>query len=243
MPLLETTRKNMTRAQSTLRHAGALFVASLLAACASKGPAPAATPAVPTTSVAQAEERLAAVTAERAAIESRHAEREVLCYEKFFMNNCLEEAKERRRAALAAQRAVEIEAEYFLRKNKVEERDKAMAEAEATFQAQQAGAAAQPPAPPKTVSPVPPPRASSVPGRIATRDARAAQEAAAAPANAAARAAKAAEFEERRRKSEERQREVAQRKAERAAERAAAQAEKEKAEKAAAAQKAPVPAR
>ena len=224
-----------------LRHAGALLVASLLAACASKGPAPVSTAVTPTTSVAQAEQRLADVAAERGAIESRHAEREVVCYEKFFVNNCLDEAKERRRVALAAQRAIEVDAEYFIRKNKVEERDKAMAEAEAKFQAEEAGAGAQPPAPPKAISPLPPARASSVPGRIAKRNARAAQEAAQEPANAATRAANAAAFEERRRKSEERQREVAQRKAEREAKRAAAQAEKEKA--AAAAQKAAVPAR
>ena len=222
-----------------LRHAGALLVASLLAACASKGPAPVSAAVAPTTSVAQAEERLANVLAERAAIESRHAAREVVCYEKFFVNTCLDEARERRRVALAAQRAVEIEAEYFLRKNKVEERDKAVAEAEAKFQAEES-TAAQSPAAPKTISPVPPPRPSSVPGRIARRDARAAREAAGAPAMAATRAANAAAFEERRRKSEERQREVAQRKAEREAKRAADKAEKEKA---AAAQKAPVPAR
>ena len=236
----------MTRTQSMLRHAGAAIVASLLAACAAKGPAPVSAAVVPTTSVAQADERLAAVLLERAAIESRYAAREVVCYEKFFVNNCLDEAKERRRVALTAQRAIEVEAEYFIRKNKVEERDKAMAAAEAKYQAEETATAAQPPAPPKAISPVPPPRPSSVPGRIAKRDARAAQEAASEPANAATRAANAAAFEARRLRSEERQREVAQRKAERAAKRAAAQAEKEKekaAAAAAAAQKAAVPAR
>lgn len=223
----------MTRAQSMLRHTGALLVAGLLAACGTGRPALVSTAVAPTTSVAQADERIAAVALERAAIESRYAEREVFCYEKFFVNNCLDEAKERRRVALAAQRAIEVEAEYFIRKNKVAERDKAIAAAEAKFQAEEAGAA-RPSAPPKTISPVPPARGSSVPGRIARRDARAAQEAARQPVEAATRAANAAAFEERRRKSEERQREVAQRKAERAAQ----QAEKDKA---AAAQKAAVP--
>jgi hypothetical protein len=224
-----------------LRHAGALLVAGLLAACGSERLLPDTVPVVaPTTSVAQADERLAAVAAERAAIEARHAEREVVCYNKFFVNNCLEEAKERRRLGLATQRAIEIEAEYFKRKNKVDERDKAIAEADAKFQAEEAAGAAQPSAPPKTIGPARPPRPSTVPGRIAKRDARAAQEAAAEPANAAARAAKAAAFEERKRKSEERQREVAKRKADNAAKRAAEQAEKDKA---AAAQKAPAPTR
>lgn len=232
----------MSRAQSMLRHAGALIGAALLAACGTQRPAEVSTVVAPTTSVAQADARLADVALERAAIESRFAEREIICYEKFFVNNCLDEARERRRLALAAQRAIEVEAEYFKRKNKVEERDKAIAASEAKFQAEEAAAAAQPSAPPKTISPVPPPRPSSVPGRIAERDARAAQEAAAEPANAAARAANAAAFEERRRKSEERQREVAKRKAEREAKRAADQARKDK-EKAAAAQKAAVPAK
>jgi hypothetical protein len=228
----------MSTAQSLLRNAGAVLMLALLAACASKRPAEVRSALPPTTSVAQADERLAAMAAERAAIESRHAEREAVCYDKFFVNHCLDEAKEQRRVALAAQRAIEVEAEYFKRKNTVEQRDKAMAEAEAKFQAEQAEAAAQPPAAPKKIAPVPPARASSVPGRIARRDARAAQEAAAAPADAATRAARVAAFEEKRRKSEERQREVAQRKAERAAKRAA---EKAKKEKAAAAQQPPVP--
>jgi hypothetical protein len=230
----------MTTAQSLLRNTGTVLMVALLAACASKRPAEVSTALPPTTSVAQADERLAAVAAERAAIESRHAEREVLCYDKFFVNNCLDEAKERRRLALAAQREIEVEAEHFKRKNTVEQRDKAMAQAEAKFQAEEAEAAGQPPAAPKTIAPVPPARGSSVAGRMARRDARAAQEAAAAPADAATRAARVAAFEERRRKSEERQREVAQRKAERAAKRAA---EKAKKEKAAAAQQAPAPAR
>ena len=230
----------MTPAHAILRHAGAVLVAALLAACAGQHQAPVSTALAPSTSVAQADERLAAVAAERAAIEARGAEREAVCYEKFFMNNCLDEAKERRRVDLAAQRAIEVDAEYFKRKHTVEERDKAIAEAEAKFQAEEAATSAQPAPAPKTIAPVPPPRRSSVPDRIAKRNARAAQEAAAEPANAAGRAAKVAAFEEKRRKSEERQREVARRKAEREAKRTAQQAEKEKA---AAAEKAAVPSR
>jgi hypothetical protein len=230
----------MTTAQSLLRHAGTVFMVALLTACASKRPAELSTAVPPTTSVAQADQRLAEVAAERAAIESRHAEREVVCYDKFFVNHCLDEAKDLRRVALAAQRAIEVEAEHFKRKNTVEQRDKAMAEAEAKFQAEEAGAAAQPAAAPKTIAPVPPARAARAPGRVARHDARAAKEAAAAPADAATRAAKVAAFEDKRRKSEERQRAVAKRKAERQAKRAAEKAAKEKA---AAAQQAPDPAR
>jgi len=226
----------MTRAQSLLRHAGAALVAALLAACATQRPASVSTAVPPTTSVAQANERLAAVAAERAAIEARHAERERVCYDKFFVNSCLDEARDRRRVALAAQRAIEVEAEHFKRKDAVDQRDKAIAEADAKFQAEEAATSAQPPVAPKTIGPVLPARPSSVPGRIAKRNARAAEEAASASANAATRAARAAAFEEKRKKSEERQRAVAQRKAERAADKAAK-------EKAAAAEKAAVPAR
>lgn len=229
------------RAQSPLRHAGVVVVVSLLAACGSERLVSDPVPVVaPTTSVAQADARLAAVVAERAAIEARHAEREVVCYGKFFVTNCVEEAKERRRLALATQRAIEIEAEHFKRKNKVDERDKAIAEADVKFQAEEAASAVQPVAAPKKTSAAPPPRPTTVPGRIAKRDARAAQEAAAEPANAATRAANAAAFEERKRKSEERQQAVAKRKAENVAKRAAEQAERDKA---AAAQKAPAPTR
>lgn len=233
-------------APSMLRNAFAALACTLLAACVSNRPVAPAETRAPTTSVAQANERLANVAAERAAIEARFAAREAVCYDKFFVTSCLDEARERRRNSLNAQREVEVEAEYFLRKHKVEERDRAMAEADAAYQAEEARAAAQPPAAPKTIAPVPPPRPGNVAKRTAERNARLQKEAAAAPADAAKRAENAAAFEERRRKSEERQREVAERKAQREAKRAAKaeqQLQQEKAaaaaaEKAAAAQKA-----
>ena len=218
----------MRKAQSVLRSAACTLVLGLLAACAAERQAPPPGPASPTTSVAQADERLAAVAAERAAIEARYAEREAVCYAKFFVNNCLDEAKERRRTALAVQRAIEIEAEHFKRKNKVEERDRAMAEAEAAYQAEEARMAAEPPAPPKAPNLNPPPRPSPVAKRMARHKERTQQAAAKEAAEARKRAANVAAYEERRRKSEERQREVAQRKAEREAKRAA-KAEQEKA--------------
>ena len=39
-----------------------------------------------------------------AAIEARYAEREAVCYDKFFVNRCLDQANERRRVALHGQR-------------------------------------------------------------------------------------------------------------------------------------------
>ena len=228
----------MRTAQSMLRSACAFLACGLLAACASNRVVPENVAVAPTTSVAQADQRLADVAAERAAIEARYAAREAACYDKFFVNSCLDEAKERRRTALAAQDAIEVEAEYFKRKNKVEERDRAMAQAAADYAAEEARAGTQPPAAPKDIAPVPPARPTAVAKRMAERKARLQKEAAAAPAEAAKRAANAAAFDGRRRKSEERQRVVAERKAQREAKRAAKAAEEKAAAEKAAAQKA-----
>ncbi len=216
-----------------LRAAGAAFLAAALAACASVEPGPAVDAVDPTTSVEQADARLAAVAAERAAIEARFAEREVLCYEKFFVNNCLDEAKERRRVALVAQRNIEIEAERFKRRAKVEERDREIAAAEAEFKAEEAALAAQPAAAPREPTALPPAKPSPAASRMARRNARAQEEAARAPEEAAKAAANARAFEERKRKSEQKQKEVAERVAEREAKAAARKAEEEKKAKAA----------
>ena len=214
------------KAQSMLRSAAATLVLALLAACASERQALPPAPSSPTTSVAQADERLAAVAAERAAIAANYAAREAVCYDKFFVNNCLDEAKERRRSAEAVQRAIEIDAEHFKRKFKVEQRDRQMVEAEARYREEEARAATQPPAAPKVPTAVPPPRPSPVAGRMARHDQKAQEDAAKEAADAPKRAANAAAYEERRRKSEERQRLVAQRKAEREAKRVKAEQEK-----------------
>ncbi|MDT1823270.1 hypothetical protein FPK54_27200, partial [Acinetobacter baumannii] len=71
----------------------------LLAACSNAELAPQEAPPAPTTSPEQAEQRLAAVALERTAIEARYADREAVCYDKFFVNRCLDEAREVRRAA------------------------------------------------------------------------------------------------------------------------------------------------
>ena len=199
---------------------GALAVAlsaALLSACASQDVVPHEVPPPPVTSVAQADQQLAAVARERAAIEARFAERERVCYDKFFVNNCLDEAKERRRSALAAQRAIEVQAERFKRQAIVEERDRNLAEAERRFKEQEARLEAEPPKPAPEPTPVPPPRKSTVPARMAEHNARLRAEQQAEAANAAKRAQNVREYEARKAQSEERQRKVAQRKAEKAA--------------------------
>lgn len=212
----------MTTALSMARTTLAFVTISLLAACAARQTDQLRPALPPTSSVAQADQRLAAVAAERRAIEARFAEREALCYEKFLMNQCLDDAKERRRSALASERAIEIEAEYFKRKSKVEERERAMAAADQAFEAEEARAAQAPPLAPHSATALPPPRPSTVTARIARRNAKVEQEAAAA--NAAERAAKVLAFDARRSKAAERQQAVAERKAQSAAKRAAAQA-------------------
>ena len=186
----------------------ALAVALGLSACTLLPPT--VTPVVPaSTSVAQAGARLEVVARERAAIEAQYAASEAVCYKKFFVNNCLDAAKEKRRVALAYQAAVEDEAEYFRRKAAVEERDREVAMAIRQFEMDEARAAAQPArAQPEVKAPAVMPKPSMAP-RGATREQKEAQRAAQEQAEAPQRAANAKAFEERRLKVEERKREVA----------------------------------
>jgi hypothetical protein len=232
------------KTELVLRHArrslGSLVacaVAALLAACGSAPVVPKEPVIPPVTSVAQADQQLAAVARERAAIEARFAERERVCYNKFFVNRCLDEARERHRNSLAVQRAIEIQANRFKRQAVVDERDRQMAIADKRFQEEEARLAAQPPKPAPAVAPEPPPRAPVAPARIAERNARikAAEQQDAKEADK--RAQNVRDYEARKAESEDRQRRVAERKAERAAKEA-----KEAAEKAKAAQQGTAPA-
>jgi hypothetical protein len=216
----------------------AVLLSLLLAACGSNRPAPREVPPPPVTSVAQADQQLAAVARERAGIEARYAERERVCYDKFFVNNCLDEAKERRRSALAAQRAIEVQAERFKRQAVVDERDRKLAEADKKYREDEAKLAAQPPQPTREAQPVPPPRAPTVPGRVAERNAKLKAAQAKEAADAPKRAKNVRDFEQRKAESEERQRDVARKKAERAA-KLAKKAEEEKAKAAKSANPAP----
>lgn len=201
----------------TVRAGAVLLAAALLAACAGPDVAPREVAPPPVTSVAQADQQLAAVARERAAIEARFAERERVCYDKFFVNNCLDEAKERRRNALAAQRAIEVQADRFKRQALVEERDRNLAEADRRFKEQEAKLAAEPPKPVPESTPVPPPRKPTVADRKAQRDARLRAERRQEAADAGKRAQNVRDYEARKAESAERQRKVAERKAEKAA--------------------------
>jgi hypothetical protein len=199
----------------------------LLAACGTSGPAPHEAPPPPVTSVAQADQQLAAVARERTAIEVRFAERERVCYDKFFVTSCLDEAKERHRSALAAQRAIEVQANRFKRQATVDERDRKLAEADKRYREEEARLSAEPPKPAPVVQPAPAPRASTVPARVAARDARLKAEQAKEAADAPKRAQNVRDYERRKAESEARQKDVARRKAEREA-KAAKKAEEDK---------------
>lgn len=80
-------------------------------------------PAGSITSTERADDALAAVERERAAIHDRYSAEEQACFVKFFASVCVEDAKERRRIALNQLRNVEQEANLFKRKQRVAERD------------------------------------------------------------------------------------------------------------------------
>jgi hypothetical protein len=168
--------------------------------------------AVPaSTSVQQADDRLAETAALRAAAESRFVEREQVCYTKFFVNNCLDRAKDERHAALAGLRPIEIEASRFKRAYAVDQRDLAL-------EASNAKTDAQPPVARPEKAPAPP---ASIPNARAPR-----QEKPAVATDDAKRAANVAAYEKKRAASQQRQREIAAKQAEREAKEAAKEATK-----------------
>lgn len=207
--------QNLFRA---LRMTTLAAVAASLAACTLSLLPEDVTPVVPpSTSVPQANARLAQVAVERAAVEATFANSERVCYTKFFVNKCLDEAREKRRGALVLQSAIEDEAEYYKRKVAVDERDRDVAKAIKDYEEDQARAAAAPPPPPREeVKPVTAPKAALA-ARSARRDAKAAARAAREQAEAPKRAASVRAFEQRKREAEQRQREIAEKKAAKAA--------------------------
>ncbi|MBB3224868.1 hypothetical protein [Pseudoduganella umbonata] len=181
----------------------------------------------PVQSVEQADTILAQVAKERAAAENAYAEREQVCYSKFFVNNCLDEAKEERRARLAELRTREIDANYFKRKNAVDLRDRELQDRNQRDAAEEVSRAANPPAP--TVDPADKPRpqpTGKLPAqRQAEHAAREQQRAAQEAAEAGERARKVEEFQQKQTDAAERQKRVAEKQAERQAKRAKREAD------------------
>ncbi len=90
---------------------------------------------------------LEAVNTARADVQARFARDEAACYDRFFVNHCIDEAKERRREALESLDAIEIEAERFERGLRAQKRDADMIERRqrAAENAEQAAAVEVPP--------------------------------------------------------------------------------------------------
>jgi len=85
-------------------------------------------PSDPITSVEQADSVLDDVTLARSQIDWRFKQKEQICYDRFFVNSCLIDAKKERHDDLAVVKKSEVAANYFKRKNNVEEMDRALVE-------------------------------------------------------------------------------------------------------------------
>ena len=219
-----------------LKPLGEMIAAATLAALA----ALAAPAQAQTTSVEQANAALAKVATERAAVNDEFAESEAVCNGKFFVNNCLDKAKEKRRIALSGLRAIEVEAEHFKRVDSVRKRDADLAERASKDAEEQALRSAHGPKQHKDHD-KPPQRSTgpSVAEREAGHEAKMERQAAKDAAEAGKRAANVEAFENKKAESERRQAEVARKKLENAAKAARKEAsDKKQAEADAAAAKA-----
>jgi hypothetical protein len=226
--------------KSGLKPLGEMIAAAALAALAALaapvhaqtvGQEPLGAPRVPQThSVEQANATLEQVARERAVVNDEFAASERVCAARFFVNNCLDKAKEKRRAALAGLRAVEVEAQHFKRADSVAKRDADLAERARKDAEDQAQRAAHAPREPKVVDDKPPapPSGRKVADREAEHAARLKREQAQEAADAGKRAANVEAFERKQVESGRRQAAVAKKKAENAARAAAKEASDKK---------------
>lgn len=197
----------------------ALLALALLSGCSSvlRGPAD-SYDVPPPANVAEADAALAKAQADRIALEAEFATSEARCYERFFVNRCLDEAREKRRQGLVVVRAIEVAMERYRRQAAVDQRDLELAQAEAGFQAEEAARAAAA-RPPRTAEPAPAqpaPSGISLAERRARHAAKMRQIAEKEKADAPKRAAKAAAYQRKKEKSERRQAEIAAKQAEKA---------------------------
>lgn len=183
-------------------------------------------------SVAQANAALEQVARDRAAVQAEFAASERECSTKFFVNNCLDKAKEKRRVDLAAIRVREVDAQHFKRVDSVARRDADLAERARKDAEEAALRAAQPPKPAHEEKAAPAaPTGPRVADREAAHEAKLKRIEQQEAAEAGKRAANVAAFERKKAESEHRQAEVARKKAENEAKAARrAEAEKKKAE-------------
>jgi hypothetical protein len=170
---------------------------------------PAAAPVPSFTSVPEAEKALEQATRDRVKLESEFAERERVCHERFFVNRCLDEAKEKRRVGMGIVRAIEVEAERYKRETAANDHDRELARVEAQLAVEEASRAAAPPPPtaPEVTEP-PKPTGKPLAQRLAEKAARDAARAKKDAANATRRAKAVADREARRAESLRRQQQV-----------------------------------
>jgi len=189
-------------------------------------------------SVEHADRALTDVQQERARVEAEYTNEERACYPKFFVTSCVDAAKERRRHALAQIQQVEVEANAFKRRARVEERDKALAEkvpkaapiikppkeakgpkdGEAAVKENQASGEQSPI---RSDGPKPASRGTATPDRAAQHNAKLEKLKEREAADTQKRAENVAAFERKAREAEQRQREVAEKKAEKERKRSA----------------------
>jgi DNA repair exonuclease SbcCD ATPase subunit len=190
-------------------------------------------------SVEQADQALQQVQQERAAVEAEFADAQYACYSKFFSTPCVDHAKDRRREALNALRAVEVDAQAYKRREKVAERDnalqqqadkdtaeapdrtareKANEEKAAQRAADRAARAAAPPPGAGHGPATPKPEAAPRTGgrdRVAEHEAKLREEERESAAGAAQRAQNVAEYRRKQEEAKERQRRAAEKVADR----------------------------
>ncbi len=175
-----------------------------------------------------ARKALTEVEAARAAVAERFTQEQNACYAKFFATSCMDAAKERRRAELEQLRSVEVDANYYLRKERADERDKALAQKRAEDEAQRAeheeraakAAAARARADAKRQAPDSGPQGTPDPDRVARHEKRLQEIQARDAAEASERAANIAAYERKVKEAQARQQEIARKKAEKEKERA-----------------------
>ena len=215
--------------------AALLAVLTVPAAAQKIGQQPIGAPAVPQShSVEQADARLLQVGKDRSEAEAEFSAAEQVCYSRFFVNNCIDKAKEKRRERLAVLRAIEIEANYFKRKHAVDIRDRELEDRAQQDAKEEASRAAAPAPEPREAVERPPvkPQAVTLAQRQAEYAARQRAQQAQDAAEAPKRAERAAEHEHRVMEAERRQQRVQQRlaeKEEKRRKRAEAEAAKQKA--------------
>lgn len=83
-----------------------------------------------------ADQALEDVRRQRASVAAQYAQDEALCYEKFFVTACTDAAKERRRSALKQLETIEVEANAYHRRARVEQRDRALRDRQAKQEAE-----------------------------------------------------------------------------------------------------------